>query len=581
MQTFLTNESIKFCKWETHQMSENLRVLKDKPLRLSAAQNDWIAFQIVFFRAEDDYAICIDDTPHLCIEGNYDIFRVETVVKNGSFKISQQILGFVDDDTRKLYSDILSVDSCKFFDRTDITPVWVEIETGLDTAPQKYDGEVKIYKRKRFEEETLDRILPFKFEVFDTVLSKPKENPFYLDLWQHNANIARKHEVKLYSERHFEIMEHYVKALSDLGQKAITIIASDAPWCSQWSYRDRDYLSDFFEYSCIDAYKTKNGKIECDFTKMQRYIDLCMKYNIKSEIEVFGIANVWTDEEFGYGKLAEDYLDAIRVRCYDIEKERYFYLHTAGDIKEYIQCIHQYFVEQGLIDKVKIIADEPRDYKAFMEKLRMLKELCPGFRYKIAFYHPEFAEFADDTITDFVPILKTFADFNEQMQTVIQSKPNFRFLFYVCCEPDYPNTFINSDLNESRCIPYLSILLNTKGFLRWNFTAWPDKPRERLAFRSGWFKSGDTNFVYPSNNGTPLLSLRYKSLKRGIEDYALFVRATKEAQNDVLNLILKEKDIAKFYDKSVGNIYEKGGKLFSVEYDDYVTAKELLMKNQE
>lgn len=44
--------------------------------------------------------------------------------------------------------------------------------------------------------------------------------PFELDLWQHNANIARMHEVERYSDEHMAVLEHYVQSLAALGQKA-------------------------------------------------------------------------------------------------------------------------------------------------------------------------------------------------------------------------------------------------------------------------------------------------------------------------------------------------------------------------
>jgi hypothetical protein len=43
-----------------------------------------------------------------------------------------------------------------------------------------------------------------------------------------------------------------------------------------------------------------------------------------------------------------------------------------------------------------------------------------------------------------------------------------KLLFYVCCGPDKPNTFIKSPAIESRLIPWLVEKLDYDGFLRWN-----------------------------------------------------------------------------------------------------------------
>ena len=68
-------------------------------------------------------------------------------------------------------------------------------------------------------------------------------------------------------------------------------------------------------------------------------------------------------------------------------------------------------------------------------------------------------------------------------------------------------------------LPLMASLLNLDGFLRWNYTVWPENPRAELRFSR--FEAGDTNFVYPAYNGDVLLSLRYKNLRRGIMDFEI------------------------------------------------------------
>ena len=54
-----------------------------------------------------------------------------------------------------------------------------------------------------------------------------------------------------------------------------------------------------------------------------------------------------------------------------------------------------------------------------------------------------------------------------------------------------------------------------------------DDPRADIRYYI--FPAGDTNFVYPAKNGAPLLTLRYKALRRGIELYELLERAKETA----------------------------------------------------
>ena len=124
-----------------------------------------------------------------------------------------------------------------------------------------------------------------------------------------------------------------------------------------------------------------------------------------------------------------------------------------------------------------------------------------------------------------------------------------RFLWYVCCGPDHPNTFLRSDLCETRLIGALTRHMKFDGFLRWNYTVWPDDPRRDI--RYGAFASGDTNFVYPARNGYPLLSLRYMALRRAIEDFELLRRLDEAGRaqeaDELAESVLREKDVRKYF----------------------------------
>jgi hypothetical protein len=153
-----------------------------------------------------------------------------------------------------------------------------------------------------------------------------------------------------------------------------------------------------------------------------------------------------------------------------------------------------------------------------------------------------------------------------------------RFLWYVCCGPAYPNTFIGSNLLESVFIGVLSSNAGMDGFLRWNYTVWPDDPRHEI--RYGTWRAGDTNFVYPANHSAPLLSLRYKNLKRGIQFYEL-LEALKakgsdygKALEEAYNKVVVGKDVSVYY--SQGLSLEQ---MCSLNPDDYDALKEFVLDN--
>lgn len=579
MEFFLLNESIKTFKYNNIRFKEIRKDNIDADLQLIAAKNDWIAFQIVL-TDDFEYSVCVNEDPCFSIEGNFDIYRVNVENEN-KFETSQQLVDYIDADSGIKYADILMDNSYKHYKQSEVCTVWVEIRIPKDAVPGIYSGEITIYKRKRFQKETVAVKHNYKFQVFDYLCKDFSQNSFYLDLWQHNCNIARKSEVNLWSDEHFAIIEKYVKTLADIGQKTISVIVSDAPWSSQYSYNVREYLSDLFEYSCIKVYRSESGEIQCDFSNLEKLLHIYMSNGIDREISLFGLLNIWVDEENGYGSVCKDYPDALRIRCYDNKSREYYYLDEKKDIEAYITILHDFFVGKNLIDKVRVMCDEPSEFEIYTKRIEILKRNAPLFKYKVAVYKPEFLEKIDDSISDIVPILALYASNYEKLQNLQKNNPEKVFLYYVCCWPKYPNTFIESPLIESRIIPLVSFKLNNHGFLRWNYTVWPDKPREKLSFYApNWF-SGDTNFVYPSNNGSPLLSLRYKNLKRGIQEYQLLIDAPKEIQDKVTALIFKKKEIANYYNHKYEDIYANKGALYSIDYNEFIESKKMMISSEE
>lgn len=540
-----------------------------KEISLTCGRNDWAAVQLLLY-SENEMLVCVNEDTCFYERGPIDIVRIKTEVPGlDSGAVNMKLVGLIEDDDRQLKSDLLLDQPFIYVEARKVQAVWVEVKIGRDVKPGIYEAHITISGHRMFEDEEILGEQSFKIKVADLLLDSPAQYSFYLDLWQHNSNIARKYEVPLWSEKHFEIIERYVEALAALGQKAITVIASEIPWSGQFSSYDRVNPSNTFEYSTVRVALSAEGKWKYDFSPLNRYVRLCMEYGIDSEIEVFGLINIWLLEDVGFGSVIEDYPDGIRIRYLDEKTGTYKYIRRKSDLQSYITALEANFTENGWIDKVRVVADEPADVALFTERLNALKAMAPSFRFKAAINHASFIEEDIDGIDDYVPILPSACREYDRIQE-LRSSIRGRLLFYVCCWPDKPNTFICSPLIESRMIPWLAWYLDLDGFLRWNFTVWPDDPRNRISYRYPEWKAGDTNFVYPGKDGKPLLTLRYKNLKRGIRDYEL-MRKFGERHEGRVELEGRLKSV--FYWKDPGEIHPDSGKkreeLYSVSYESY------------
>ena len=511
-------------------------LLTDKTITLHSAKNDFAACQLLLC-ADSPVSVTVGEEAYFSARDVRDNIRV--AVEGAPFAVTLSHIGALMDDDGIRKADILHRHATQEFAAHEICCIWLEAAIDETVKAGTYTGKVKLYTHHMFGAETLAEELPFTVCVYNVTMPKAEDCKFYLDLWQHNSNIARKHDTPLYSDAHFAVLENYIKSLGALGQKAITVIASEIPWSGQRCFMDPQEGDDLFEYSMIQVRRDRTGVYHYDYSILQRYIDLCFQYGIRDEIEVFGLCNIWVCDEADYLFQPDGYPEYIRVRYFDEATGTYGYISDAEGIRAYISALEQYFIEKGYIDIVRIAADEPADLERYQKSLAALKAAAPRFQYKTAVNHREFMEEMKEQVSDFVPGLFCIAQDYDLLHKMAVEKTH-RVCFYVCCGPKAPNTFLCSHLLEARAMGYLTSFLGFSGFMRWSYTVWPDNPRADLRYRYPDWRCGDTCFVYPANNGDCLLSIRYKALLRGILDYELLQMAQERGGEALVSEILQK-----------------------------------------
>ncbi|MBM7564293.1 DUF4091 domain-containing protein [Paenibacillus sacheonensis] len=538
-----------------------------KAISLVCGRNDRAAWQLLLY-SDEEMLVAVNGETCFYERGPITIVRVEAVLTGiGDGRIGASLIGLVEDDDRQWKSDMILPQPSAYVEKRKVQPIWIEAELGADAEPGVYYPEIRVYGHRMFEDETLIRTLKVELQVLDVALPDPKDYRFYLDLWQHNSNIARKYDVELWSDAHFAILENYVSSLAAIGQKAITVIVSEIPWSGQASCYDRIDPANVFEYSIVRVTRRGEDEWTYDFRALNRYVELCMSHGIDSEIEVFGLLNIWVLEDAGYGGVIRDHDDAIRIRYYDERTRAYGYIREKRQLERYVAALSDNFAERGWADKVRIAADEPADLERFRGRLQSLQAMAPSFQYKVAIGHAEFI--AEEGLLDHVPIIDCVAGEFEQLETLMQGKKG-KTLFYVACNNERPNTFICSPLLESRLLPWLARHWGLDGFLRWNYTVWPNDPLKRIAYHYPLFPAGDTNFVYPGKDGKPVLTLRYKLLQKGIRDFEIMDRYVRSGGDPeklarLMRRVFRWSDASELHQDSRKTREE----LYSLDHSDY------------
>ena len=157
-----------------------------------------------------------------------------------------------------------------------------------------------------------------------------------------------------------------------------------------------------------------------------------------------------------------------------------------------------------------------------------------------------------------------------------------RMLWYVCCWPPIPNTFLHSPLVEGQLHGWLTFYLKLDGFLRWAFCLWPAEPWKRVSWRAPDWSAGDLYFVLPGNDGSPVETLRYEALRMAGQDYELLKLAertlpadeTARVLDQAFGRILRTETIRDFADVATADPEA----LYSLDPQDYQIARRLVLE---
>ncbi len=485
------------------------------------------------------------------------------------------------DDDQVYKADPLFDSGSAYFEPWKVIQLFLEIQVPADTAPGTYSGEVRIYLHRMYDDEFAAETLPFTVEVADVLMPSGDDRKFHLTIWHHPTNIARHYDVPLFSDRHFEILEHYLASMADLGCVASTVTVGDIPWAGQFCYNKYDPLSDLFEYNIIRITRGTDGAFRYDYSVLDRYLRLCQKYGMTREIYLIGLIRNWTNQpgdHGSFGNITEDYPDAIRLRYVDEADGCGKFMRKSADIRAYIRALYAWLKKNGWADYCVICADEPPDMDAYNRALAILREEAPELRTQLDISPAIINQRPELHFDSYTPGIYEISLSEAEERGATRkacARCTGKVSWSTCCWPLTPNTFIRSPLLEGRLHGPLAEWLKMDGFLRWAYNCWPRDPYESAATMD--WPYGDAFLVYPGRSGYPVPTLRWFALKRGIQDFEL-MQLVKAARPDgeaivdqALTLLFREPDVTRW------NFYRADDHQFSFDPADYIEVRRRLV----
>lgn len=542
--------------------------------QLCVVKEEAFAFQVML-KSDEKFFCQVGNINDIHYLGLNNKIRIELELEESlrdDLKVS--FLGYIQNDNKALIGDLILNQNYMYIEEEQM--LWIDGKIPKDFNKDDIQIKVKAYYTNGYEVETLVKEEIIKIEVLDYVLPSVKESDFFLDLWQHPCNWARYYEVPYYSEQHFTIIDNFLSSMSNLGQKVIDLIVTDYPWAGQRCYEVHENANNLFEMNIVRVSK-QDGEITCDFSNLDKYIDLCFKHKINKEINLFGLVGNW--DAFKFGSPLKNYKDAIRINYYDKDRKIFDYIKEEKDFSKYLNLLFNHLESRNLLDITKIIVDEPDNIEVFNENVAFIKKSSgnKNIKYKCAVHHQEFFENCEINIENLsLNTCELINNINklEDIKKELEAKNGY-FTWYSCCFPDKLNVFLDSPLIESRLKGWFTYYCNLDGFLRWAYGVWPGNLFNNATYKKEKWKAGDMFLVYPGKDMKPMDSVRCKNLLFGIQDFnilkAMESKLSKEIINKEIESLLGKKSEMKFLG---GRDIEMN---YSIKHEDYITLRKNLI----
>lgn len=385
-----------------------------------------------------------------------------------------------------------------------VSAVWVKVDIPKDAKPGNYEVKICLTPGEDcFENgsvfggsETMwIRVLPAVM---------PEQRLIYTR-WFHGDCIAQQHQVEIYSERHWELIDKYIAAAADVGINMILVPIHTPPLdTAVGTVRPCVQLVDI---------EKKGDRYEFAFDRFRRFIQICKKNGIRyfemahmfSQWGAKCAANILVTEN---GKT--DYLFGWHVAADDGEYVRF--------LKQYIGAVTQELAREGILENTYFhVSDEPSTdvMETYKTASDIIRSLTGDSRIFDALSSYEFYEkgLVECPVTS-VGHIHDFLEHDVKEQWV----------YYSCdAEKIFTNTFLAMPSSRVRILGFLLYKYNIKGFLQWGFNYYNARvsryPVNPYLTTSGdqAYPSGDPFIVYPGRDGA-YPSIRGEVLYEAVQD---------------------------------------------------------------
>lgn len=386
--------------------------------------------------------------------------------------------------------------------------LWFTLDTNGDIDAGVYDIAVEFTYTKKAEKDGDEDIVyscekNISVEIINAEL--PEQKLMYTQ-WFHTDCIASYYKLETFSEKHWEIIENFMKVAVKYGHNVIFTPLFTPPL-------DTAVGGERPTTQLVDVY-LNNGSYTFGFDKLDRWIDLSLKTGYK----YFEMPHLFTQWGAEYCPKIMATVDGEYKKIFGWENKSASSEYREF-LSEFLPAVTSYMEKRGLKENTIFhFSDEPRgDHLAtYKEAVKGAAPYLNGWTCIDALSEVEYSK--EGLVKNaVVPHYKSEDFYNENINNI--------WIYYCCTHQDYySNRFFAYPLWRTRIMGIQLFKYNVPGFLQWGYNFYYSEHSKKLInpYRTTdgdrAFPAGDAFSVYPGDNGECIESTRLVSFYEGIQD---------------------------------------------------------------
>ena len=375
-----------------------------------------------------------------------------------------------------------------------------------------------------------ENVLPLTLKL-NVIPAELPEVDFPVTQWFHYDCLATYYNVPIFSDRHWEIIENFIKTFVKCGNNTL-LTPVFTPALDTYVGGERPTVQ------LVGVARNAEGKYTFDFSLLTKFMDMADRLGVK----YFEIAHFFTQ----WGAAHAPKVMATTPNGY----ERIFGWDTDATGEEYTPFIRQFITE--LLDFLKArgddkrcffhISDEPQldHLEQYMKSKNSILDLLEGYVIMDALSNVDF--YREGIIKNPIPCNNHIDPF---LEAFAEEGKEGLWTYYCCGQNRHvSNRFFGSPGARTRYIGTQFYRYKIGGFLQWGFNFYynqgsHDALNPYVDSTGNYFvPSGDTYSVYPAQDGTALESMRILHFREGLDDMrALYLAESLVGREKVLETI--------------------------------------------